>query len=215
MESSIQQNHLCHCVLLGNLVDKPIIRYQANPVLAIAELTLATHKKWYDKTTNQYKEWTSYHTVKIVGDVVERSLTFAQKGDILLIKGYLLNSKKSNREIIHAVYAHAYEKGYTRSINQLHISGEVNTAVKLVTTENNKELAELSVTSNFLMHSPITQELKNIQIERLIHIWGKQAIYISEHAQIGDQLIIEGQLSYLNNAKKSQLIDCHQAILLK
>ncbi len=215
MGNYILQNHLCNCVLLGNLVEKPIIRYQANPVLAIAELTLATHSKWFDKTTNQYKEWTSFHTVKVVGEVVERSLINAQKGDILLIKGYLLNSKKTNREIIHAVYAQSYNKGYAKSINQVHFSGQVSNSVKLVTTENNKELAEVMIMSNFLVYSPITQKLKNIKIERTIHIWGKQALYINEHAKVGDQLIFEGKLSYINNVNKSQLIDCHQAILLK
>ena len=213
--SQILQNHLCNCVLLGNLVDKPIIRYQANPVLAIAELTLATHKKWFDKITNQYKEWTSFHTIKVIGETVEKSLINAQKGDILLIKGYLLNSKKTNREIIHAVYAQSYNKGYTRSINQIHFSGQLSKPIKLVTTENNKELAEVIITSNFFVQSPINHELKKIIIERPIHIWGKQAIYLHEHAQVDDQLILEGKLSYINNANKSQLIDCHQAILLK
>jgi single-stranded DNA-binding protein len=215
MDNSIQQNHLCNCVLLGNLVEKPVIRYQANPVLAIAELTLATHKKWFDKTTQKYKEWTSFHTIKVVGDVVERSLTFAQKGDVLLIKGYLLNSKKTNREIIHAEYARTYNKGYARSINQLHISGQIKTPVKLVETENNKQLAEVIVASDFFVQSPVTQELKNIKIERTMHIWGKQAEFLNEHGQIGDQLVLDGQLNYLNTTNKSQLIDCHQAILLK
>ncbi len=215
MDNSIKNNHLCNCVLLGNLVDKPVIRYQANPILAIAELTLATHSKWFDKASNQYKEWTSFHIVKVVGEIVERSLTYAQKGDILLINGYLLNSKKNNREIVHAVYAQTYDKGYARSLNQLHLSGQINSPVKLVTTENNKELAEVSITSNFFINSPITKEQKNIQITRPVHIWGKQASYLHENAETGDQLILEGKLSYLHNASKSQLIDCHQAILLK
>ena len=192
-----------------------MIRYQANPVLAIAELTLATHSKWFDKVTKQYKEWTSFHTVKVIGDIVERSLINAQKGDILLIKGYLLNSKNTNREIIHAVYAQSYNKGYARSINQIHFSGQVSKPIKLVTTENNKELAEVTIMSNFFVHSPVTHELKNINIERPMHIWGKQAIYLHENAKVGDQLILEGKLSYINNVNKSQLIDCHQAILLK
>jgi single-stranded DNA-binding protein len=209
------QNHLCNSVLLGNLVDKPIIRYQANPVLAVAELTLATHSKWFDKGTKQYKEWTKYHVVKVIGDVVERSLIHAQKGDVILLRGYLLNSKKSAREIIHATYAQTYPKGYAKSLNQIHCSGQINSPVKFVKTEQNKELVELTLLSNFFVHSPITQELKNIEIERPIHIWGKQANYINEQAKIGDQLVIEGKLSYINNTKKSQLIDSQQVILLK
>lgn len=215
MLSSSPQNHLCNTILLGNLVDKPIIRYQANPVLAIAEFTLATHSKWFDKSANQYKEWTKYHVVKVIGDVVERSLIHAQKGDIILVQGHLLNSKKSSREIIHATYAQTYPKGYAKSLNQIHCSGKIHSPIKLIKTEQNKELIELTLLSNFFVHSPATQELKNIEIERPIHIWGKQAIYINEQAKIADQLVIEGKLSYLNNSKKSQLIDCNQVILLK
>jgi single-stranded DNA-binding protein len=209
------QNHLCNTILLGNLIDKPIIRYQANPVLAIAELTLATHTKWFDKATKQYKEWTKYHVVKVIGGVVERALIHAQKGDVILLRGYLLNSKKSAREIIHATYAQTYPKGYAKSLNQVHCSGQIHSPIKFVKTEQNKELVELTLLSNFLVHSPITQELKNIEIKRPIHIWGKQATYINEQAKIGDQLVIEGKLSYINNTKKSQLIDSQQVILLK
>jgi single-stranded DNA-binding protein len=213
--NALPQNHLCNTVLLGNLVDKPIIRYQANPVLAIAEFTLATHSKWFDKSSNQYKEWTRYHVVKVIGEVVERSLIHAQKGDIILLQGYLLNSKKTGREIIHATYAQTYPKGYAKSLNQIHCSGQIDSPIKFVTTEHNKELAELTLSINFLVHSSVTQELKNIEIKRPIHIWGKQASYINDQAKMGDQLVIEGKLSYLNNSNKSQLIDCQQVILLK
>lgn len=215
MLTNVQNNHLCCVTLLGNVVANPSIRYQANPVLAIAEFTLATHSRWLDKTSNQYKEWTSYHTVKVIGDIVERSLIHAQKGDVVLIQGYLLNSKNTNREIIHATYAQTFAKGYAQSINQIHCSGQINSAVKLVTTEHNKVLAEINITINHLVYSPITQEVKNLKIERPVHIWGKQAQYINEHAQIGDQLIVDGKLSYLNNANKSQFIEAQQVILLK
>ena len=67
MLTELPQNHLCTVTLLGNLVNKPDIRYQANPVVAFAEFTLATHSRWFDKTSNKFKEWTSYHTVKVIG----------------------------------------------------------------------------------------------------------------------------------------------------
>jgi len=215
MNNTIPQNHLCTTTLLGNLVAKPDIRYQANPVIAIAEFTLATHKKWFDTTTKQYKEWTHYHTIKMIGDVVERSLLHAEKGDVVLIHGHLVNSKKSNREIIHATYAHCYPKGYTQSINQIHCSGKVASDIKLVNTENNHQLAEFLLTINFFTFSPITQELRAIEVSRIVHVWGKQALYISRHAQLHDELIVEGRVSYLNDNKKSQLIDAQHVILQK
>jgi len=215
MSSSLPQNHLCTITLLGNLVSKPTIRYQANPVVAIAELVIATHSKWFDKSTSQYKEWTHYHTVKMIGDVVERSLLHAEKGDVVLVNGFLVNSKKSNREIIHATYAHIYPKGYTRSINQLHCSGRINNELKLVSTENNSQLLELQLAINFYAFSPITQEVRCIEIQRTLHLWGKQAIYIDEHANVGDELIVEGKLNYVKNSSKAQLIDAQHVVLQK
>jgi len=215
MLENIKNNHLCNVTLLGNLVVKPKIRYQANPILAIAEFTLATHSRWLDKASKRYKEWTSYHVVKVIGDIVERSLVHAQKGELLLIQGYLLNSKKTGREIIHATYAQAFTKGYARSINQIHCSGEIKSPIKLVTTEQNKELAEIKLSINHLVYSPITQKNNNLQIERLVHVWGKQAHYLNEHAQLGDQVVVDGKLSYVNDVNKSQFIEAQHVVLLK
>lgn len=215
MSSNLPQNHLCNITLLGNLVNKPEIRYQVNPVIAVAEFVVATHSKWFDKKANQFKEWTHYHTVKMIGDVVERSLLHAEKGDVILVQGHMVNSKKTNREIIHATYAHRYPKGYTKSINQLQCSGKVQENIKLVQTENNKHLAELNIVIDFYSFSPITQELRSINIERTVHVWGEQALYLNEHATINDEVIINGRLSYLKDATKSQLIDAQDVILQK
>ena len=214
MLSELPQNHLCTVTLLGNLVNKPDIRYQANPVVAFAELTLATHSRWFDKASNQFKEWTSYHTVKVIGEIVERALIHAGKGDIILLQGYLINSKKNNREIIHASYAQTFPKGYAQSINQIHCSGNIVTDIKLMTTEHNKELTEVILESKQHVFSAITHQSHVVTIRRPVHVWGKQAIYLAEHGKINDQIIVDGKLSYLNNKNKNQFIDAHQAVLL-
>jgi len=208
------QNHLCSVTLLGNLVNKPDIRYQANPIIAFAELTIATHSRWFDKTSNKFKEWTSYHTVKVIGEIVERALIHADKGDIILVQGYLINSKKNNREIIHASYAQTFPKGYAQSINQIHYSGNIISNIKLMTTENDKELTEIIVESKQHVFSSITLKSHVVTIQRPVHVWGKQALYLAEHGKINDQIIVDGKLSYLNNKNKNQFIDAHQAVLL-
>jgi len=206
---------LCSVTLLGNLVNAPVIRYQANPVIAIAELTLATHSRWFDKASNGFKEWTNYHTVKVIGEMVEQTLIHAQKGDVLLINGYLLNSKKTSREIIHATFAQTFAKGYALSLNQIHCSGQLSSEVKLVTTEQNKELAELTIAIKHQVYSTIKQEMITFTIERLVHVWGKQANYLKQNAAIDDFVAIEGKLNYLNNANKTQYIEAKQVVLLK
>ena len=214
MLTELPQNHLCTVTLLGNLVNKPDIRYQANPVIAFAEFTLATHSRWFDKTSNKFKEWTSYHTVKVIGDIVERALIFAEKGDIILIQGYLINSKKNNREIIHASYAQTFPKGYAQSINQIHYSGKITSEINVLTTEHNKELTEITVESEQQIFSLITHKYHLVKIQRPIHVWGKQALYLAEHGKINDQIIVDGKLSYLNNKNKNQFIDAQQAVLI-
>lgn len=207
-------NNLCTVTLLGNLVGKPEIRYQVNPVIAIAELTLATHTRWLDKVTNQYKEWTSYHTVKVIGDIVEQALIHANKGDVVLIHGYLLDSKKTARAIIHATFAQAFPKGYAQSINQVQCSGQLITPVKLVKTEQNKDMAEINIAISHKVISPVTQNINVFSIQRAIHVWGKQAVYLNEHAEVDDQIVVEGKLSYATNSKQ-QFIDSKQVVLLK
>ncbi len=208
------KNHLCKVTLLGNLVNKPDIRYQANPIIAVAELTLATHSRWYDKPSKQFKEWTSYHTVKVIGDIVEQALIHADKGDIILLQGYLINSKNNNREIIHATYAQTYPKGYAQSINQIHCSGTIISDIKVITTENNKELCEITIESKQNIYSSLTQKSHLVTVQRPIHVWGKQALYIAAHGKLNDQIIVDGKLNYLNNSNKNQFIDAHQAVLL-
>jgi len=214
MLPELPQNHLCNVTLLGNLVNKPDIRYQANPIIAFAELTIATHSRWFDKTSNKFKEWTSYHTVKVIGEIVERALIHADKGDIILVQGYLINSKKNNREIIHASYAQTFPKGYAQSINQIHFSGNIISDIKIMTTENDKELTEIIVESKQHVFSSITLKSHIVTIQRPVHVWGKQALYLAEHGKVNDQIIVDGKLSYLNNKNKNQFIDAHQAVLL-
>ena len=52
IDPTLKRADLCSITLAGNLVQAPEIRYQANPVLAIADITIATHSRWFDKLTN-------------------------------------------------------------------------------------------------------------------------------------------------------------------
>lgn len=214
-DKSFNSPDLCSITLAGNLVNEPKIRYQANPVLAIADITIATHSRWYDKTINGYKEWTNYHNVKVIGDIVEQQLIHAQKGQVVLIQGHLSAQKKTNKELLLATFVQVFNKGYSQEINQFHCSGKLTTAFTLKTTENNKVFAEATLSFTQQTISTHNQQKHTFTLDRPIHVWGKQAQYLSDKASIGDKLIIEGKLSYLNNAEKSQFIDAKQIILAK
>jgi single-strand DNA-binding protein len=209
----VQHQQLCTVTLLGNLVAKPDIRYRTNPVSAVTEIILATSTKWLDKKTNQYKEWTSYHPIKVEGDLVEQALLTANKGDIILVQGYLSNIKPSDREvkshpaIVHANYIQKFKKGYTQTVNQIYCSGQIASTPQLIKTQNNKSLTQVNITINQRIYSIDKQCWQNILIERELHVWGKQARCLEEHALVGDSVMVEGKLSYLTSADKAQFID--------
>lgn len=209
----VQRQQLCSVTLLGNLVAKPDIRYRTNPVSAVTEIILATSTKWLDKKSNQYKEWTSYHHIKVEGDLVEQALLTADKGDIILVQGYLSNIKPANTElpshptIVHANYIQQFSKGYTQTINQIHCSAQIASAPQLIKTQSNKNLARVNISVNQRVYSIDKQCWQNILIERELHVWGKQAEHMIANVAIGDNVMIEGKLSYLTSADKTQFID--------
>ncbi len=213
-------NQLCDIILLGNIVAKPEIRYKANPIVAITNFTIATHKKWFDKSSQQFKEWTSFHQVKAVGELVEQTLLHVDKGDLVLVKGYLSNNTITNKnvvtkDIISAQFIQTFPKGYSHSINQIVCSGKINSAIQLVTTENNKELAQTSILITHQQFSSSAQAFVPKQVERSLHVWGKQAIMLSENAQLGDNIVVEGSLHYSIGADKAQYIDSKTIHLFK
>lgn len=216
---TIKNKELCTVILLGNLVAAPEIRYRANPVSAITEITLATSSKWLDKKTNQYKEWTSYHHVKVEGDLVEQSLLTANKGDIVLVHGYLSNIKKGNAakhhtSIVQAEFIQKFNKSYTQTVNQIFCSGTVMSMPQLITTQNNKNLAQVRIAINHQAFSIDKQCWQNHIVERELHIWGKQAQYLVDNAKVDNSVMVEGKLSYLANADKTQFIEAKVVHLL-
>jgi single-stranded DNA-binding protein len=215
IDPTLKRADLCSITLAGNLVQAPEIRYQANPVLAIADITIATHSRWFDKLTNSYKEWTNYHNAKVVGDIVEQHLLQAQKGDVVLLQGHLSHQKQTAKEILLATFIQVFAKGYSQEINQLQCSGKLTTPFRLITTDNHKIFAEAKISIVQQVSSYNKLQKHNVVIERPVHIWGKQAQYLTEKAQQGDDIIIEGKLSYINNTTKSQLIDAKQILLVK
>jgi len=213
MNSFEASHQLCNVTLLGNLVAKPEIRYLANPILAISDITVATTYRWKDKL-NHNKEWTSFHHVKVIGKAVEETLINANKGDILLVNGYIANNKTKPVEIVHANTIEHFAKGFTQNINQITCSATITSAIKLVTTESNNQLATFNVSICHHAFSEHKNESLVHHVERPVQLWGQQAQQVAQQAKSGDSVIIEGRLSYANNQKKSQQIDANLVHIL-
>lgn len=220
--AQLAKPQLCAVTLLGNLVATPDIRYKANPATAITEIVLATSSKWLDKKTNKYKEWTSYHHVKVEGELVEQALMHANKGDIILLHGYLSNIKPINdnkvathQGIVHADFVQRFPKGYTQAINQINCSAQLTSNPKQMLTEQNKTLTQANVLINQHIYSTEKQIWQTIAVERSIHVWGKQAQYLAEHGEIDDELMLEGKLNYTSDATKAQFIEAKNVHLFK
>jgi single-stranded DNA-binding protein len=217
-----QSPQLCAVTLLGNLVATPDIRYRANPATAVTEITLATSTKWLDKKTNTYKEWTSFHKAKVEGDLVEQALLQANKGDIILLHGYLSNIKRKNDEeksqgvaIVHANFVQRFPKGYTKAINQVHCSAKLISSPKKMLTEKNKTISQANIVIHQHIYNTDKQAWQTVLIERAIHAWGKQAEYLTEYGEIDDELMLEGKLNYTSNIKKEQFIEINSLHLFK
>jgi len=219
VNAPVLRQELCAVTLLGNLVATPEIRYKANPVSAITEITVATSSKWLDKKTKKYKEWTSYHHIKVEGDLVEQALLTANKGDIVLVHGYLSNVKASSTEknqasIVHANFIQKFNKGQTQTINQIFCSAQLVSMPQLITTQNNKNLAQAKITINHQVYSVDKQCWQNHVVERELHVWGKQAQHLVENTKVGDSVMVEGKLSYFATADKTQFIEAKTVHLL-
>lgn len=212
MTHSAPNHHTCSVTLLGNLVAVPEVRYLANPAIAVTEITLATTHKWQDKKTKEPKEWTSFHHVKVVGDLVERCLTFAKKGELLLIQGYIANNKSTGDDIIHATSLERFAKGYSQSINQVIVSGVLSSPVKFMMTEHNRPFANFELTIEHFALSEQSNHQVAHQVKRQINLWGNAANYLNNHATEEQTIIVEGRLAYANDQQKSQYIEansCH------
>ena len=210
-----QSNQYCAVTLLGNLVAKPEIRYLANPVLAVTDITLAATHKWLDKKSGSTKEWTSYHNVKAVGKIVENALQLANKGDVLFVQGYIANNKQQPLEIVHATAMEHFAKSYTNAINQVICSATICSEIQLITTEHNKQMATFDVNINHQAYSEHKQKLVSHQVSRSVHVWGKQALYVHKNASLNQHIIIEGKLAYANNSARNQFLEAIQVHLLK
>jgi len=87
-------------ILVGNLTRDPQIKYTTGGT-AIAELGMAIGRKWFDKTTNQQKEETTFVDVTLFGKQAEVAGQYLAKGRPVMIEGRLQLDSWEDRETGH------------------------------------------------------------------------------------------------------------------
>ena len=87
-------------ILVGNLTRDPQIKHTTGGT-AIAELGMAIGRKWFDKTTNQQKEETTFVDVTLFGKQAEVAGQYLAKGRPVMIEGRLQLDSWEDRETGH------------------------------------------------------------------------------------------------------------------
>jgi len=82
--------------LIGNLGADPEIRQSAYG--AVANLSVATTKKWKDKKSGEWQEQTEWHRVVAFGFPAEFAEQWMHKGDQIYVAGSLQTRKWTNKD---------------------------------------------------------------------------------------------------------------------
>ncbi|TLU65716.1 single-stranded DNA-binding protein [Thalassotalea litorea] len=196
----------CQVVLAGNLVAKPEVRYRANPATPVSEFVIATHQRWFDKSTNSYKDWTTYLTCLAQGESLEREFIHADKGQLVMLSGQL--GGDNDKHLILTDDVSVVGKGLAQSINQLHMQATLVSEVKLMQTQNNATMAEFTVQCQ---QSGLPA--KHAKAERIVHVFGKSAQFLADKAKPNQQVIIEASIAQQGDHKQLQLIDAKRVII--
>lgn len=80
-------------ILIGNVGNDPDIRTMQNGK-QIANLSIATSQRWKDKTTNEYKDKTEWHSIVVYNELLVNIVSnYITKGTKLYIEGSLQTRK--------------------------------------------------------------------------------------------------------------------------
>lgn len=84
-------------ILIGNLGRDPEVRYAASGA-AIANINMATTRRWKDRDTNEWKDETEWHRVSLFGRLAEVAGEYLRKGSSVYIEGRLQTRKWQDKE---------------------------------------------------------------------------------------------------------------------
>ena len=80
-------------ILVGNLGQKPDMKYTTQTNTAVANLSLATSESWKDKDSGDLKTKTEWHRVVYFGKLAEIAEQYLDKGSKVYVEGKLQTRK--------------------------------------------------------------------------------------------------------------------------
>ena len=132
-------------ILLGNLGRDPEIRSMQSGS-KMATFSIATSKRWKDKTTQENKEKTSWHNIVVFGeglvDIVEK---YVKKGSKIYVEGELQTRKWQDQDGNDKYTTEVILQGYNSNLTLLDSRGGANTSS--ISSNENKNTSNIS-TSN-------------------------------------------------------------------
>jgi single-strand DNA-binding protein len=105
-------------MLIGHLGKDPDFKHLPNDG-AVANLTLATTKKWKDKQSGQQKEKTEWHRVALFGKLAEIARDYLKKGSKVYVEGELQTRKWTNQQGQDQYATEVVLQGYTGILDML------------------------------------------------------------------------------------------------
>ena len=132
-------------ILLGNLGRDPDIRSMQSGN-KMASFSIATSKRWKDKSTQEQREKTSWHNIVVFGeglvDIVEK---YVKKGSKIYIEGELQTRKWQDQDGNDKYTTEVILQGYNSNLTLLDSRGGANTSS--ISSDENKNTSNIS-TSN-------------------------------------------------------------------
>ena len=92
------RNSLNRVFLLGRLGRKPEIRVLPQTGRSVANFSMATDERFYNKATNETKDRTEWHRIVVWGQLAEFCEKYLDKGRLVLVEGKLRTRSWQDRE---------------------------------------------------------------------------------------------------------------------
>lgn len=89
-------------IIIGNLGKDPEVRY-APSGMAVCNITVATSRKWKDKTSGEMQEETEWHRISLFDRMAENAGEYLSKGKPVYIEGRLKTRKYQKEGVDHYV----------------------------------------------------------------------------------------------------------------